>query len=375
MRGLAGDVEDQALVDLGLDVEGVHELVDPVVEIHPTRVVRRGPARNPIGHSGPVVAADRRSRRVAEVGPGVDVVAPRRSTAGTSTRRRSTSSRCTGSPCSSSRLGRDGPARARRGGRPRTATGGVRRAPMSTRAVGPPSAPAPTALRQPREGARRDPRHVDREHGDEVRRAAGTASQPGQQPGGRTAAPRVLDGPGHRPGRGHLLADHHDLDARHGRGQGALQQRHPVELDGRLVDAVHARGGAAGEHHGAERRAGRVASGARRVRAVHGAQSRAPRPRSGRGWQPGGMAAPGADALRVALVQVASAQDPVENRDRLAELEVPGADLVVLPEVYQRDLGAPDDDARPRRRDARRPVRRGAHRAGRRARRAPGSPG
>jgi len=50
-----------------------------------------------------------------------------------------------------------------------------------------------------------------------------------------------------------------------------------------------------------------------------------------------------ADPLRVALVQVASAQDPVKNRDRLAELDVPVADLVVLPEVYQRDLGRPDE--------------------------------
>ena len=48
-------------------------------------------------------------------------------------------------------------------------------------------------------------------------------------------------------------------------------------------------------------------------------------------------------SLRVALVQVASAQDPVKNRDRLAELDVPDADLVVLPEVYQRDLGRPDE--------------------------------
>ena len=50
-----------------------------------------------------------------------------------------------------------------------------------------------------------------------------------------------------------------------------------------------------------------------------------------------------APSLSVALVQVASAQDPVKNRERLADLEVPEADLVVLPEVYQRDLGAPDE--------------------------------
>jgi predicted amidohydrolase len=54
-----------------------------------------------------------------------------------------------------------------------------------------------------------------------------------------------------------------------------------------------------------------------------------------------------ADSLTVALVQVASAQDPVKNRDRLADLEVPSADLVVLPEVYQRDLGRPDEELGP----------------------------
>jgi predicted amidohydrolase len=54
-----------------------------------------------------------------------------------------------------------------------------------------------------------------------------------------------------------------------------------------------------------------------------------------------------ADSLTVALVQVASAQDPVKNRDRLADLDVPPADLVVLPEVYQRDLGRPDEELGP----------------------------
>lgn len=47
--------------------------------------------------------------------------------------------------------------------------------------------------------------------------------------------------------------------------------------------------------------------------------------------------------LRVALVQVASSREPVENRERLAALQVPEADLVVLPEAYQRDLGRADD--------------------------------
>jgi predicted amidohydrolase len=47
--------------------------------------------------------------------------------------------------------------------------------------------------------------------------------------------------------------------------------------------------------------------------------------------------------LRVALVQVASSRKPVENRARLEEMEVPPADLVVLPEAFQRDLGGAGD--------------------------------
>jgi len=32
--GVTGDIEDQAFVDLGLDVQGVAQLVDPVVQSH-----------------------------------------------------------------------------------------------------------------------------------------------------------------------------------------------------------------------------------------------------------------------------------------------------------------------------------------------------
>lgn len=47
--------------------------------------------------------------------------------------------------------------------------------------------------------------------------------------------------------------------------------------------------------------------------------------------------------LRLALVQVASSTSPAENRDRLGSLAVGDADLVVLPEYFQRDAGAPDE--------------------------------
>jgi predicted amidohydrolase len=51
--------------------------------------------------------------------------------------------------------------------------------------------------------------------------------------------------------------------------------------------------------------------------------------------------------LGVALVQTASSRLPEENRDHLEALEVPPAELVVLPECYQRDFGAPDEPLGP----------------------------
>ncbi len=51
--------------------------------------------------------------------------------------------------------------------------------------------------------------------------------------------------------------------------------------------------------------------------------------------------------LRVALVQVAASRVPAENRDRLVDFPVPSADLVVLPEAYQRDLGRAGDPLGP----------------------------
>jgi predicted amidohydrolase len=52
-------------------------------------------------------------------------------------------------------------------------------------------------------------------------------------------------------------------------------------------------------------------------------------------------------SLRIALVQLAASRRPEDNRERLAALTVPPAELVVLPEVFQRDLGSPDDDLGP----------------------------
>jgi predicted amidohydrolase len=41
------------------------------------------------------------------------------------------------------------------------------------------------------------------------------------------------------------------------------------------------------------------------------------------------------------MVQVASSEEPLDNRVRLAALEVPAADLVVLPEAFAADFGRP----------------------------------
>ena len=56
---------------------------------------------------------------------------------------------------------------------------------------------------------------------------------------------------------------------------------------------------------------------------------------------------PGPDPVRVALVQVAASRDRAENLRHLERTEVPPADLVVWPEVSQRDLGGPGDDLGP----------------------------
>ena len=53
------------------------------------------------------------------------------------------------------------------------------------------------------------------------------------------------------------------------------------------------------------------------------------------------------DRMQVALVQSASSRLPAENREHLAALQVPQAELVVLPECYQRDFGAPDEPLGP----------------------------
>ena len=48
--------------------------------------------------------------------------------------------------------------------------------------------------------------------------------------------------------------------------------------------------------------------------------------------------------MHVVLVQVASSLDPAENRARLAEVVPEGADLVVLPEAFQRHFGRAGSD-------------------------------
>jgi len=51
--------------------------------------------------------------------------------------------------------------------------------------------------------------------------------------------------------------------------------------------------------------------------------------------------------LQVALVQVGSSRSPAENRELLGSLDVGPAELVVLPECFQRDFGAPEEPLGP----------------------------
>lgn len=51
--------------------------------------------------------------------------------------------------------------------------------------------------------------------------------------------------------------------------------------------------------------------------------------------------------MQVVLVQQASSLDPVDNRRRLESVVPAGADLVVLPEAWQRHFGKPGSDLRP----------------------------
>lgn len=53
------------------------------------------------------------------------------------------------------------------------------------------------------------------------------------------------------------------------------------------------------------------------------------------------------DQVDVALVQAAAGLDPAVNAARLDPLTPRGADLVVFPEVFQRDFGPVDDDLAP----------------------------
>jgi predicted amidohydrolase len=72
----------------------------------------------------------------------------------------------------------------------------------------------------------------------------------------------------------------------------------------------------------------------------------APGPGAAFEWQSGGVTTttPPGSPLRIALVQEASALEPVGNRDRLAELTPDGADLVVFPEAFARDFGEAGSD-------------------------------
>ena len=308
--GHPGEVEDQPLVDLGLHVQDVAQLVDPVVQVHESQP-------RPVGRCaatpGPLPFSE-----LAQVRPRVHVA------------------RLGALP---GHLGEVEPGHqpvqgqavlavaGRAGGVQRgdVEHGGELAAPVGAheeRAVASPGRGA-----QPREGRGGDAGHVHGEHAQR-RDRLGQGVPAGQQARGRPAVRRALagerDGP---PGR-HL-----------GRRPRPPGPRRP------------ARRGRA--RAGGDRRT--RARPCRPRRAARRCRRRARRPRTRRrGGGPCGQSgsrtvrrtwhAGAVSTVRLALVQEASGLDPAANRDRLAALTPDDTDLVVLPEAFARDFGAAGSD-------------------------------
>ena len=167
-------VEDQRLVDLGLDVEDIAQLVDPVVEVHGPNLANAGRSfKSGASWRGSVADA-----QPGEVLPGVDVVAPR-------PRRRHV----------------DGPPApiSRRIGTPSASPGaGTSDAPHDARELAPPSsstsqAPSrrPSAASSSRATVAGGRRGACRRPAPRPRRGVpASAATPGGQPGQRPAARR-----------------------------------------------------------------------------------------------------------------------------------------------------------------------------------------
>ena len=259
------------------------------------------------------------------------------------------SSRWTGSPCSSSAQ-RPGPLQ-----RGAPVDRAERLAPAVARRQRRPAvdAPRPTAAASRAKVAGVTRGMSTASTGDQVRRRGGSgrARRAARPPG---HLPRVLQGPGHRTRGRDRVADDDDLDGGHGRrrapapaasrpssSMAALStpsMRTAVPPARTTAPSARAGPGPRGAPRDGERR---------RSDAVMAARSahRAACPGGGAAWRacrPAARRPP-----RRARPGRRPPEDPVENRDRLAALEVPAADLVVLPEGYPRDFGAPGDAARP----------------------------
>ena len=268
-----------ALVDLGLDVQDVAQLVDPVVQVH-------GPQPRPVGRRAASPGPTQRSqssRRSAQVSTSRCLGA----LGGHLGRSSAASSRCRGRPCW--RLGPGGRRRARRRRAPARA-GGARRGRRGTA----PSRPRPRR-RSRAKVARGDVGHVARRARDHASASgSSSASRPVSRPAAGPPCARVLAGERHRPRGRHL-----------GRRRRPPRPRRPPR---------RARGRA-----GCGRRTRARPCPPRRAARARAAR-RAPPPRTRRrersmAGQSGGTAAPavarwGREQRRLALVQEASGAGP-----------------------------------------------------------------
>ena len=336
-RGLAdhvvgghfGQVEDQRLVDLGLDVEDVAQLVDPVVEVHRPNLAKPGPVfkSDPRRGVGPVSAPRSRATSAQVSTSSASWPVGATSTVSVVLHQPSHRYAVRVAGCGHQAAPDRRPASWRR--------------PVVVDQPG--TVAVPDRGQQPGHGVGGDVRHVDGQHHDQVGGVPASAATPalspasGPPPGGRLAGERrpargsapparpPRPRSRRRPRRGRARAG----SGRRARGRPCRRRRDATPVPPARTTAAHSTGQSGSGHvPGAVRVAGWGHAG----RAGAGGVVARPGGRTATGWR---------------------------------RLVPDDADLVVLPEAFARDFGEPGSDLGAARRAARRPVRdRG--RAGRR---------
>ena len=235
-------VGQQALVDLGLDVEDVAELVDPVVEVHGSTVTPQpGESQAP---SGELVVRTRQEDEVADVRPGVDVAVL---VADSTARRRGrggSSSGCSAAPCCASWSGRT--ASSARG------RDHERELPPAVGSDEHGAVAAGRRVPQPPEGRRGEVRHVAGQHREPAAGPASSASRPvsSAATGPPCRGSSRVNVTGRSVGTGSPTTTTSPASITASSAQ--AEQRPAAVLDRGLVDTVEPGRGAAGEHHGVE---------------------------------------------------------------------------------------------------------------------------